>query len=581
MKPNIPSQFKFTLSAVVLVLAVSAGGLIPKSAYAASGDLSATVNAGGALNGGSSIFQYTPAGIQSTFASNLDTPRGLAFDSAGNLFVATTSIVNQVTGDVQGTLLKFTPDGMPPTTFATFDLNFFLQSVVFDSAGNIFVMAQSNSNANNPNPPSNPPSTIYKVTPDGAVTIFGNNPGFSHGLAFDSAGNLFAADLGDQTIFKYTPAGVQSVFVTGSPAFNSTQGEGPVGLAFDSSGNLFVSTVDNNGNGAIHKFTLDGTGSTLYTGLTNEPRGIAVDSAGNLFVAEIGVPAPGSGDILEFTPGGIKTVFASGFGTRIHRGPEYLAFQPGSKTTTSAGLNVTTNAGTVGFATIALTFPQVTSAGTTTVTPVNPSVAGYTLPGSSLGFDITTTATYPIPAPTPPGIVIAFQVARPLDASQLTVYHNEGGSLVNVTCPIPRPGPTPDTTTNTIYASVTSLSPFVVAKVPFTAQVQQPINADGTSVFSVNRGVVPVKFTLTQDGAPTCALPPATISLTRTAGAALGSVDESTYLLASDSGSNFRIDSTACQYVYNLGVSSLGAGTYKVNISIGGIVVGSGTFGLK
>ena len=35
------------------------------------------------------------------------------------------------------------------------------------------------------------------------------------------------------------------------------------------------------------------------------------------------------------------------------------------------------------------------------------------------------------------------------------------------------------------------------------------------------------------------------------------------------------------QYVYNLGISSLGTGTYTVSISIGRIVVGSGTFGLK
>ena len=240
---------------------------------------------------------------------------------------------------------------------------------------------------------------------------------------------------------------------------------------------------------------------------------------------------------------------------------------------------MTTNAGTVGFATIALTFPQVTSAGTTTVTPVNPSAAGYTLPGSSLGFDITTTATYPTPVPTPPGIVIAFQVARPLDVSQLTVFHNEGGSLVNVTCPSPRPGPTPDTTTNTIYASVTSLSPFVVAKVPFTAQVQQPINADGTSVFSVKRGIVPVKFTLIQNGAPTCTLPPATIALTRTAGGTIGSVNESTYIAPADSGSNFRIDS--CQYVYNLNAGGLGVGTYRVDIKINGAPVGSAAFQVK
>jgi hypothetical protein len=61
----------------------------------------------------------------------------------------------------------------------------------------------------------------------------------------------------------------------------------------------------------------------------------------------------------------------------------------------------------------------------------------------------------------------------------------------------------------------------------------------------------------------------------------VGSVDESVYLLKSDSGSNFRIDSTKCQYSYNLGASSLGPGIYQVFISIGGSVAGSATFALK
>jgi hypothetical protein len=59
----------------------------------------------------------------------------------------------------------------------------------------------------------------------------------------------------------------------------------------------------------------------------------------------------------------------------------------------------------------------------------------------------------------------------------------------------------------------------------------------------------------------------------------VGSVDESVYLLNSDTGSNFRISN--CQYVYNLGSRSLGPGTYLVNISIGGSVTGSATFALK
>jgi hypothetical protein len=88
-----------------------------------------------------------------------------------------------------------------------------------------------------------------------------------------------------------------------------------------------------------------------------------------------------------------------------------------------------------------------------------------------------------------------------------------------------------------------------------------------------------VKFTLTQDGSPTCALPSATIALTRTAGGIIGPINESVYVMSADNGSNFRIDD--CQYVYNLSSGALGTGTYRVDIMISGITVGSATFKLK
>jgi predicted outer membrane repeat protein len=113
----------------------------------------------------------------------------------------------------------------------------------------------------------------------------------------------------------------------------------------------------------------------------------------------------------------------------------------------------------------------------------------------------------------------------------------------------------------------------------YAGQVQPPINADGTSTFSVRRGVVPVKFTLTQGGVATCDLPPATIAVTRTAGGVIGEVNESVYSGNADTGSNFRVDS--CQYVYNLNSRALGVGTYRVDILIDGQVVGSATFELK
>jgi hypothetical protein len=103
---------------------------------------------------------------------------------------------------------------------------------------------------------------------------------------------------------------------------------------------------------------------------------------------------------------------------------------------------------------------------------------------------------------------------------------------------------------------------------------------DGSSVFTPNRGVVPVKFTLTYNGHATCEVP-AVIALSRTTGTVVGAISESVYALPADSGSSFRIETGACQYVYNLATGSLGTGTYTAYMLIGGNVVGRATFGLQ
>src|SRR6266545_4051431 len=155
--------------------------------------------------------------------------------------------------------------------------------------------------------------------------------------------------------------------------------------------------------------------------------------------------------------------------------------------------------------------------------------------------------------------------------------------------PTPTPTPTPTatpTTTATATATATATPTATIPPTPtptstpaYAAQVQQPINPDGSSVFNVKRGVVPVKFTLTLDGVPTCDLPAATIAVYRTGTGGNEQIDESVYTGPADNGSNFRIDS--CQYIYNLSASALGAGTYRVDISINTQVVGSATFGLR
>lgn len=113
------------------------------------------------------------------------------------------------------------------------------------------------------------------------------------------------------------------------------------------------------------------------------------------------------------------------------------------------------------------------------------------------------------------------------------------------------------------------------------ALVEHPIDADGTTVFPARRDNIPVKFSLTEDNTPTCSLPRATIAITRTAGRRLGSVPEYVYATPGDRGSQFRIDRGTCQYDYKLSARSLGAGTYRADISIHGIAVGDAVFTIQ
>jgi glucose/arabinose dehydrogenase len=268
------------------------------------------------------ILEYTPSETQSVYASGLLFPRGLAFDSIGNLFAAET--LEPDNHDI-GRALRFNLRNHVSTFGSAAKFTF--EGLAIDMAGNAHVMATDD------NSPTGA-GTIFKFTPDGERIVFGSVPGTtgdnepqpSWGLAFDSAGNLYAADGGAQTIYKFAPNGARSVFVNPSAFGPSVY---PVGLAFDSNGNLFVSTnaLSNfSGNDTILKFTPNGMLlGTFATGL-NFPRGLAFDSSGYLFVAEVSQPELGQpGDILKFPPGGgPSTVFASFSAGR----PEFLTFGP-------------------------------------------------------------------------------------------------------------------------------------------------------------------------------------------------------------------------------------------------------------
>jgi len=67
-------------------------------------DLLVSINGTGA-NGEGLIYEYTPTGVQSIFASGLSEPRGMVFDRFGNLFVANTTF-DEPSQTVQASIVK-------------------------------------------------------------------------------------------------------------------------------------------------------------------------------------------------------------------------------------------------------------------------------------------------------------------------------------------------------------------------------------------------------------------------------------------------------------------------------------------
>jgi hypothetical protein len=90
-----------------------------------------------------------------------------------------------------------------------------------------------------------------------------------------------------------------------------------VGLAFDSGGNLYAANFFD---AKITKFTPAGVGSLFFSGV-QFPYGLAIDSVDNIYLAY------GTFQILKITPGGVGTVYADNASAGVHA-PTYLAFAP-------------------------------------------------------------------------------------------------------------------------------------------------------------------------------------------------------------------------------------------------------------
>ncbi|WKK22294.1 NHL repeat-containing protein [Streptomyces olivoreticuli] len=245
--------------------------------------------------------------------TNLNYPRGVVVDSAGNLYicdqnnhrvrkVSPNGIITTVAGN--GTA-GFVSDGGPALGTP---LNTPLGLAV-DGARNLYIADYGN-------------HRVRKVTPNGIITTVAGNgqAGFvsdggpavatklssPHGVAVDAAGNLYIADYGNHRVRKVTPNGIittvagngQAGFVSdGGPAI-ATKLNGPTGVAVDAAGNLYIGEwsgqrvrkVDTNGiittvaGNGVAGYISDGgpaVATRLYT-----PGSVAVDAAGSLYIAD-------------------------------------------------------------------------------------------------------------------------------------------------------------------------------------------------------------------------------------------------------------------------------------------------------
>ena len=255
---------------------------------------------------GQTVTPNSPVGLSATGLDDLNNPQDISFDDAGNLYVGNfngevVTVLPISTKTLFGQ--QFTADVAAPLGVSD-DVNQ-AQGLAFDSAGDLFIANYGN-------------ETITVIAKS-STTIFGQS--FTAGvpttltvatsdllseptaLAFDTAGDLFISNNGNNSI-TVIPAATETIFgqaftVDTAATLTAAQGiDHSTGIAFDSNGDLFIANADNYvtvipaTTGSIFGqpiTTPDAmVGLNVTDGVLNNPGEMAFDSEGNLFVANTG-----------------------------------------------------------------------------------------------------------------------------------------------------------------------------------------------------------------------------------------------------------------------------------------------------